>query len=469
MTKIAIALVIAGALSASLHILSGYSYWFDELFSVQLSAYPLETLYRQALLDVHPPLYALILKAWMSIFGASEPITRGLSWLFSVSALIIIWRFSKNKGNVFCLWVIVIFSTNTLFIYYANETRSYALTLLLSTALIARYPFERYDKVSLDFLVLAILLSLTHYFGLVLAGVTLGLCLFHNRRRFVPAVKLVITGAICLAWTALHASVGTLIHRGGDGAWIKPHTATEALDLAAYGLLPGAMRWGAGWVGIVMFLLFAVLLLLALSRYSKELMFQCKLRETYIITITAVSLILLVISTAVVIDHFVPVATVRNFIVLLPLFAVAVAGSAQILAARLRKGKSILSGALCLFAVVALIVSNRALNIKISPPQDWKLATLTALANVSSAEKIYVTHSAISHYVESLRVKGDIESRVENYTAGLTDVSAPAVLIFGQLSSSERDKLLQHMKSLSAMQIYFDHRSPSDVGVFLIR
>jgi hypothetical protein len=128
-----------------------------------------------------------------------------------------------------------------------------------------------------------------------------------------------------------------------------------------------------------------------------------------------------------------------------------------------------LSGALCIFAVLALIVSNRALNIKISPPQDWKRATLTALSYISSTDKIYVTHSAISHYVETSRVKGDTTSQVENYTAGQTEVSAPAVLIFGQLSSSERHTLLQHMKSLNAIQIYFDHRSPSDVGVFLIR
>jgi mannosyltransferase len=56
----------------------------DESFSWRLTGYPVSELVRRTGVDVHPPLYYLLLKSWVAVWGSSSVALRGLSLLFSV-------------------------------------------------------------------------------------------------------------------------------------------------------------------------------------------------------------------------------------------------------------------------------------------------------------------------------------------------------------------------------------------------
>jgi len=63
----------------------------DESFSWRLTQYSASELWKRTAADVHPPLYYLCLKAWSEIFGESLWSLRGLSVLFGVLAVLVLY------------------------------------------------------------------------------------------------------------------------------------------------------------------------------------------------------------------------------------------------------------------------------------------------------------------------------------------------------------------------------------------
>lgn len=71
------------------------SYWVDEIYSVTVrGSMPLEQLFTAA--EPHPPLYYLLLKFWMEIFGQGEFAVRTLSALFGVGSILGIYFLCKK-------------------------------------------------------------------------------------------------------------------------------------------------------------------------------------------------------------------------------------------------------------------------------------------------------------------------------------------------------------------------------------
>jgi uncharacterized membrane protein len=118
--------LVVGLFISAFKLATPYSYWHDELFSVTFSQESLEDLHRLILYDVHPPLYQLLLKGWINLFGDSESSTRSLSWLFAIGSIYLLWKFSEGYGLFFLTSALSFFPSNMLFTFYANETRPYA-------------------------------------------------------------------------------------------------------------------------------------------------------------------------------------------------------------------------------------------------------------------------------------------------------------------------------------------------------
>ena len=192
----ALLFLLAGVVLSAVKLPNPYSYWADELYSVTASNESLMSLHRILLSDLHPPLYQLLLKGWIIVFGDSEFSTRSLSWLFAVASIYPLWKFSRSYGVVFFVSSLVVFSTNVLFTYYANESRPYAMELFFAT-LVSTYYFEEINKrVSVKFLIACVALSLSHYFGLILVGVILGFRLFESRASRDNALKIICAGVL---------------------------------------------------------------------------------------------------------------------------------------------------------------------------------------------------------------------------------------------------------------------------------
>jgi hypothetical protein len=60
----------------------------DEAFSWRLTTYSVAELLRHMPGDAHPPLYYLLLKGWIALFGDSPFALRGLSVVFALASIV---------------------------------------------------------------------------------------------------------------------------------------------------------------------------------------------------------------------------------------------------------------------------------------------------------------------------------------------------------------------------------------------
>ena len=117
--------------------------WLDETFSVWMASHsPSEMLQWLVRIDQHPPLYYLVLHAWMGRYGQAAAQVRTLSALFGAGAIPIIYLIGKRLSGVKVgLAAAVLLAFSPLHVYYAQETRMY--TLLTFNAAAAIYALAR--------------------------------------------------------------------------------------------------------------------------------------------------------------------------------------------------------------------------------------------------------------------------------------------------------------------------------------
>lgn len=119
------------ALGVRLYALDAQSLWADEGTSLALALRSPAQIVQDTAQDVHPPVYYLFLHAWIALFGDSVIAVRGFSVVCSVLAVLATlvlggrW-FGASVG----LSAGVLAALAPLAIYYAQETRMYALVML---------------------------------------------------------------------------------------------------------------------------------------------------------------------------------------------------------------------------------------------------------------------------------------------------------------------------------------------------
>ena len=127
--------VFLGYLALRLWGLADSCLWFDEIFSVHAARHAWSDILWFVAQDlIHPPLFYLLLKAWISIGG------EGLCWLrlfpvvFSLLALIPFYLLCRELKLKFTtiLFALVFLSVNGALIKYAQEVRMYSVLLFLS-------------------------------------------------------------------------------------------------------------------------------------------------------------------------------------------------------------------------------------------------------------------------------------------------------------------------------------------------
>jgi mannosyltransferase len=146
--------------------------WFDEIFGVHAAAHEWQNLFGFVAQDlIHPPLFYVFLKIWISIGGESLFWLRFFSVFFSIVALLpfyFLCRALKLSYATIAL-AFVFFAVNGSLIKYAQEIRMYSLLLCLS--LFSMWVFVRFLNLGKSFWILTflnVLLVYTHYFGWLL-------------------------------------------------------------------------------------------------------------------------------------------------------------------------------------------------------------------------------------------------------------------------------------------------------------
>ncbi|MEL0027738.1 MAG: hypothetical protein VW625_03595 [Perlucidibaca sp.] len=285
-----------------------YSFWVDEIFSVVAAGEtPPDMFAHWILIDVHPPLYQLLLNAWVHAFGSSELAARSLSLLpgLAVVALAILLRRRRPELSGFCLFLLAM----PWLVYNAQETRSYIyLYLLALTALYGLMSARR----SL-FLASLVLMSWLHYFGLFLALSLLFV-------QVVSAWRIrrgdLLAGLLMLTWLPLHLTFGNLLHNASGGFWIQVAGPGETLANLFSALSPACqLAWRVShqiaWA-------YALVLLLWLGYFPWR---HWRGHAVDRLDLQLSWSLLLFIGGIMVIDQFVPMSTQRNFLIAMPLMA----------------------------------------------------------------------------------------------------------------------------------------------------
>lgn len=415
-----------------------YSYWENELFSVSVAQLAFREQISMLLQDVHPPLYQMLLAAWVSIFGASELATRLLSITCFVAALAAYGSYRTTLGPARATLFYVLMISNWLVVFYAQEVRSYALLFALSVWAVALY--IRQDR-SGWFYAVVIAMGLTHFFGTLLAGFLLLWRMAEALKTRGSVVPMVLSGGALLIWPVLYVLFGSARELSGGSFWIET-TPLDAIPHALEATVPLVIELkevvdrlsGPGLATLVLaasalgLLMLAALVLRQVSPDERVILAKC----LYLITGTVLTAALISIHT--------PIVTTRNFIVLIPAASLIATFVFSDLLTRLA-GHKIALGVLVIFVVAnqAIIVSK--LDARFAPREDWKHVAATMLSenDMSAVETVYVYASEAADRDPDFLLKQlcfympDVDN-VELLTAeDISGISGNSLIYFGHI------------------------------------
>lgn len=110
-------------------------YWYDEIYTVTISEYPLASIVRHTVQDVHPPMYYFAVHGLMKIgvrLGGWFETLSWLRWSSLVPGMILIviaWRAARRAwGKTAGLFVLYVFALAPGLAFYSVELRNYAST-----------------------------------------------------------------------------------------------------------------------------------------------------------------------------------------------------------------------------------------------------------------------------------------------------------------------------------------------------
>lgn len=371
-------------LLASWNIWISYSYWLDELISVVNSGGTWLNLLNSLLNDVHPFLYQVILKLWIDLLGSSENVTRTLSLIFCVSAVITFALYLRNKPKAFAYSALLYFCSTWLFAYYAQETRSYAMLLFLSTiaaTMDARREESRSSHNNLYWYAALIMLSLTHYFGLIYAGLLLLIDIYRTikYREYNIFPKLGI-GMLMLVWPILHFTYGSLGAKTGGEFWIHVDGIEDTFKIFLTTISKK---------GLSIFLLIIPLALYTANTIIRPALYRLLIRIILFVLIIAL------------IDLHTPISTPRNYIVLVPAMSLLFGISVLSLSQRYSRGWKhvVLVSVLGIYYIGSGYVSVQRMSNKWGAIQNWKgLAETVESGGICQPHCWFLAHTKLYSY-----------------------------------------------------------------------
>ncbi len=133
--RLAVTILVVAALGLRLGRLIFQPLWWDEGWSLYFATTDVSTLLRLTAVDIHPPLYYLLLKLWIGILGSSPLAVRLFSVLIGTATVSLLYitgrRLLGEKGG---LVVAFLLALSPVHIYYSQEVRMYGLVTLLGLA-----------------------------------------------------------------------------------------------------------------------------------------------------------------------------------------------------------------------------------------------------------------------------------------------------------------------------------------------
>lgn len=432
-----------------------YSYWADEIGSVSMSTLPIAGVLSAIGLDVHPPLFQLLMKGWVAVFGSDEPHVRLLSLLCCLCAAAYLFYQTRKINNISRWSTITIFSTCFLFPFYAQEARSYGLTLFLSTLLTVQYiNYDINNSIrSVIYLIFtALVLSLCHYFGLLLSLSVLFLLIVEHRKNIKVSVMLFCGFIFCLIWPAIHYLIGLAGLKSTKNAWMVIDGPVDTARIFLRTFFPNLSD---------NYLLLIALFLMSVIAYSAFINRKSALAEIPASNCLnkLIALLCLMLFGIVSVDTFSAISTERNFIVLLPSVSLIIGFAAERL---LYKHKKITTYTtvlvIALWATNSLYFSYHLLKLKWEPQQNWRGTAQFVIDNYKLGKLYYLRNRddeevdrVFNFYIKKLSAETIALERI--YIEQIPDIKAPSMLVLGGASPSTFELVKKRIPS-SNLQIF---------------
>lgn len=273
-TVIALAIVVVAGAVVRLVGIGDKSLWIDEVFSLWISNRPPVDIVRiSADLDLHPPLYYLLLHGWnelgLSAIASEEAAARLLSWLFGLAVLPLTYLIgARIGGRSLGLCAAGVLAISPLNLYYAQQVRMYTmLTFFAAVALwcllhvLGDGPGRRPDRWWFGLVLSTALVLLSHDTGALLPAAIVVYALAEGARRGHlrnPSRASTFTGltgaftaqlAAVLLWLPWLPSFIEQVRRVDSGFWISSPTVATVVDFwvdlaSAYTQGPGRIVAG---------------------------------------------------------------------------------------------------------------------------------------------------------------------------------------------------------------------------------
>ncbi len=358
-----------------------YSFWLDEIISVTFSSDSWTGLFESLLHDVHPPLYQSLLKLWIALSGPGETATRLLSLFFAIATVGVFILGMRGRPRSFVLPATLFLVSSGMFAFYAQESRPYALLLLLASAAAVLHA-QRTDardprEGRLLWYAVLLVLSLTHYFGWLLAALLLLFDRFDYRESRQVYERLTL-GVLMLIWPAIHVGLGSVSSLTGGNFWITSDGPLTTVAIAASGLLNPFAHLFAGFVDSVgphsaMFITLAALVAVVLAAVAAW-GYAIAASPVRVRLARQAALLVAFLALMVVIDRHTPMSTQRNYVVLIPVLALFVGGLFQSYWERYRRpvARSLLALLLAGYGAMGAVSSAELMQERWYPQQNWK-------------------------------------------------------------------------------------------------
>lgn len=190
-----LALIVLLALGLRLARLTFQPLWWDEGWSLYFAASDVPSLLDLTSVDIHPPLYYLLLRLWQSVAGSDVVSVRLFSVLIGTAAVPLFSLLGRRLlGRGGGLLAALLLAISPFHVYYSQEVRMYGLVTLLGLATFYfahRWATEQvpaHDSLLGFVLAAAAALYTQYYAAFLLLGLNLALALHWLRQRPPAAV-----------------------------------------------------------------------------------------------------------------------------------------------------------------------------------------------------------------------------------------------------------------------------------------
>ncbi|HZY40550.1 MAG TPA: glycosyltransferase family 39 protein [Anaerolineae bacterium] len=225
-------LILLLALALRVFHLDTQSIWYDEGLSIYLAQQPPAQAIALSATTDHPPLYTLLLGAWLSVAGAGDFAARYLSVFFGVLLVALTFALGRKVDERAGLIAAGLMALSPLAVYYSQETRGY--TLLTTLVLIATVAFvrlmrgDRRRRIWLVYIAAMSAALYTHYFA-AFAWAAINVAYFIDLTGFRKPVRFVAN------WIIAQFIILAIF-----APWL-PNALAQAGSNATY--FPGRVTW----------------------------------------------------------------------------------------------------------------------------------------------------------------------------------------------------------------------------------